>query len=137
MHIILSRNSILILSPAFSFMPSLIGLGIARPIEDPHLTRVPWNSADIEVFIIILYICNNLDGHIDFNIYGGIISKIMRQQTTIREYGPRLKVSKWKTIGVKVRNEELPLLNRQLDRLSYINYSFLTLFLMYKIFIEV
>jgi hypothetical protein len=79
-------------------MPSLIGLGIARPIEDPHLTR---------------------------------------QQTTIREYGPRLKVSKWKTIGVKVRNEELPLLNRQLDRLSYINYSFLTLFLMYKIFIEV
>jgi uncharacterized protein DUF6293 len=34
MHIILSRNSILILSPAFSFIPSLIGLGIARPIDE-------------------------------------------------------------------------------------------------------
>jgi hypothetical protein len=116
----LSRNSILILSPAFSFIPSLIGLGIARPIEDPHLTRVPWNSADIEVFIIILYICYNLDGRIDLNIYDGIISMIMRQQTTIKEHGLRIQVSKWKTIGIKVRNEELPLLNRQLDRLNYI-----------------
>jgi hypothetical protein len=87
MHIILSRNSILILSPAFSFIPSLIGLGIARPIEDPHLTRVPWNSADIEVFIFILYICSNLDSCIDLNIYGGIIPMNMRQQTTIKEDG--------------------------------------------------
>lgn len=28
--------------------------------------------------------------------------------------------AEWKTIGIKVRNGDLPLLNRQLDRLSYI-----------------
>jgi hypothetical protein len=26
----------------------------------------------------------------------------------------------WKTVGVKIRNEELPLLNKQLDRLNYV-----------------
>jgi intergrase/recombinase len=30
-----------------------------------------------------------------------------------------MQVSKWKTIGVKVRSEELPVLNRQLGRLNY------------------
>ncbi|MGH9978856.1 MAG: hypothetical protein ACRD8Z_23945, partial [Nitrososphaeraceae archaeon] len=30
----------------------------------------------------------------------------------------KLKQSHWKTIGVKVRDTELPLLNRQLDRLN-------------------
>jgi hypothetical protein len=44
----------------------------------------------------------------------------MKQQITIKEHGSRMEVSKWKTIGVKVRNEESHLLNRQLDRLNYI-----------------
>jgi hypothetical protein len=104
MHIMLSRSIILILSPAFSFISSLTGLGIARPIEDPHLTRVPWNSADIEIFIIILYIGSSLDRNIDLDIHGGIIQTIMGQHTTISEYGSKMQVSKWKTIGVKVRS---------------------------------
>jgi hypothetical protein len=28
--------------------------------------------------------------------------------------------SEWKTIGIRVRNVELPLLNKQLDRLNYV-----------------
>src|SRR5947208_13433283 len=28
--------------------------------------------------------------------------------------------SEWKTIGIRVRNAELPLLNKQLDRLNYV-----------------
>ena len=31
-----------------------------------------------------------------------------------------LQKSEWKTIGIRVRNVELPLLNRQLDRLNYV-----------------
>ena len=31
-----------------------------------------------------------------------------------------VKKSEWKTIGVRVRNVELPLLNKQLDRLNYV-----------------
>ena len=31
-----------------------------------------------------------------------------------------LHKSEWKTIGVRVRNVELPLLNKQLDRLNYV-----------------
>ena len=29
------------------------------------------------------------------------------------------KTQEWRTIGVRIRNSELPLLNRQLDRLNY------------------
>ena len=29
------------------------------------------------------------------------------------------KIQEWRTIGVRIRNSELPLLNRQLDRLNY------------------
>jgi hypothetical protein len=31
-----------------------------------------------------------------------------------------LQKSEWKTIGIRVRNVELPLLNKQLDRLNYV-----------------
>jgi hypothetical protein len=50
-HIILWRNNILILSPAFRFIPSLIGFGIANPTDVPHLTSLPSNSADIIHFL--------------------------------------------------------------------------------------
>jgi intergrase/recombinase len=43
----------------------------------------------------------------------------MKQQI-IKQNKPEIEISKWKTIGVKVKNEELLMLNRQLDRLSYI-----------------
>ena len=43
----------------------------------------------------------------------------MKQQI-IKQNKPEIQISKWKTIGVKVKNEELLMLNRQLDRLSYI-----------------
>jgi intergrase/recombinase len=43
----------------------------------------------------------------------------MKQQI-IKQNKPEIEISKWKTIGVKVKNEELLILNRQLDRLSYI-----------------
>jgi hypothetical protein len=42
----------------------------------------------------------------------------MKQQI-IKQNKPEIEISKWKTIGVKVKNEELLMLNRQLDRLSY------------------
>jgi hypothetical protein len=29
------------------------------------------------------------------------------------------KTTEWKTIGVRIRNSELPIFNRQLDRLNY------------------
>ena len=29
------------------------------------------------------------------------------------------KKTEWRTIGVRIRNSELPMLNRQLDRLNY------------------
>jgi hypothetical protein len=37
-----------------------------------------------------------------------------------RQQEQGVKQSRWKTIGVKVRLEELSLLNRQLDRLNYV-----------------
>jgi hypothetical protein len=43
----------------------------------------------------------------------------MKQQI-IKQNKPEIEISKWKTVGVKVKNEELLMLNRQLDRLSYI-----------------
>ena len=36
-----------------------------------------------------------------------------------QEHKSKIK-SEWKTIGIRVRNEELPLLNKQLDRLNYV-----------------
>jgi hypothetical protein len=42
------------------------------------------------------------------------------KQQIIKQNKPATEISKWKTIGVKVKNEELLILNRQLDRLSYI-----------------
>ena len=68
MHIVLWRNNILILSPALRFIPSLIGFGIANPTDVPHLTSVPWNSADmIAILRFLLYILD-IDVNIDLNI---------------------------------------------------------------------
>lgn len=31
----------------------------------------------------------------------------------------RKKITEWRTIGVRIKNSELPVINRQLDRLNY------------------
>src|SRR6476620_8061320 len=41
------------------------------------------------------------------------------QVISSKEHKSKIK-SEWKTIGIRVRNEELPLLNKQLDRLNYV-----------------
>jgi hypothetical protein len=41
-------------------------------------------------------------------------------QVSVCENKIRSQNSDWKTVGVKIRNEELPLLNKQLDRLNYV-----------------
>jgi intergrase/recombinase len=41
------------------------------------------------------------------------------QTISSQEHKSKIK-SEWKTIGIRVRNEELPLLNKQLDRLNYV-----------------
>ena len=41
-------------------------------------------------------------------------------QASVHANEIKTQKSEWKTVGVKIRNEELPLLNRQLDRLSYV-----------------
>jgi hypothetical protein len=56
------------LSPALRFIPSLIGLGIAKPTEVPHLTSVPSNSTDVTTFLFTLYINVDIDLDIDLNI---------------------------------------------------------------------
>jgi hypothetical protein len=56
------------LSPALRFIPSLIGLGIAKPTEVPHLTSVPSNSTDITSFLFALYINLDIDYNIDLDI---------------------------------------------------------------------
>ena len=46
----------------------------------------------------------------------------MKKKIQVSVHANEIKTQKseWKTVGVKIRNEELPLLNRQLDRLSYV-----------------
>ena len=41
------------------------------------------------------------------------------QVISSKEHKSKIK-SEWKTIGIRVRNEELPLLNKQLDGLNYV-----------------
>jgi hypothetical protein len=45
-----------------------------------------------------------------------------KAQVFTEQYKSEIKVpkSEWKTIGIRVRNAELPLLNKQLDRLNYV-----------------
>jgi hypothetical protein len=42
------------------------------------------------------------------------------RQVSVSENRIQSQKSEWKTVGAKVRKEELPVLNKQLDRLNYI-----------------
>lgn len=114
-------TTIFILSPALSFIPSLMGFGKAKPTELPHLTSVPSNSTDINESIICLYvytcldvsIMRYLDSDIDKFIYrlnlsldmSKILQNSNEHQKTTGKSDPLQndqQHSEWKTIGVKV-----------------------------------
>lgn len=71
---------------------------------------------------MLLLINNSFNNaYIDLGLYTSIyqMANNIILEKDLQEDNNNKKKNEWRTIGVRIRNSEIPILNRQLDRLNY------------------